>query len=165
VDTARLEGTLDGVPFTFDASDEDLEDFGIGANNDLNIFAVHGYYDFGSYDLGGVSGGVRPYLGLGIGAATVENMSTEFALLVTAGANFAIGPQAYLGARYRFGWISGPEDDNFGIQWSDFTTHTFSIVLGYRFGRMSCADHAVNDRFWVQNRSNITDPSLPDRSS
>src|SRR5215510_4498089 len=78
IDKARLEGTLNGAPFTFDASDQDLEDFGIGGNTDVNVFAVNGYYDFSGYQVSGL-GGVKPYLGLGIGAATVENLTTEFA--------------------------------------------------------------------------------------
>ena len=132
-DTARLEGTLDGVPFSFEASDQDLEDFGIDANNDVNIFAANAYYVFNPYSIGVIGMGVQPYVGLGVGAATFENMDSTFAFLVTLGANVPLGPNAYLGGRYRLGLISGPEADN-GIEFDGFTTHIFSIVLGWRFG-------------------------------
>ena len=133
VDTARIEGTLDGVPFSDQASDQELQDFGIDANNDMSVFAVNGYYDFGSYSVPVIGMGVQPYLGLGVGFATFDGLSTEFAWLITAGANLAIAPRTYLGARYRLNVISGPEADS-GIQFRGITTHTFSLVLGYQFG-------------------------------
>jgi len=133
-DTARLEGTLDGAPFSFEASDEDLEDFGIDANHDLNIFAANAYYVFnrGSI-LGAIGMNVEPYVGLGVGAATFENLDSTFAFLITLGANVPLGPNAYLGGRYRLNLISGPSGDN-GIEFDGFTTHIFSLVLGFRFG-------------------------------
>jgi hypothetical protein len=134
VNTARLEGTLDGVPFSFEASDQDLEDFGIDANNDVNIFAANAYYMFGSYSLGGLGMGVQPYVGLGAGVATFDNLSSEFAFLVTLGANVPIGERAYIGGRYRLALISGPEAEDTGIEFDGITTHTFSLVLGFQFG-------------------------------
>ena len=137
-DTARLEGTLDGVPFSFEASDEDLEYFGIDANHDVNIFAANAYYVFNSGSfLGALNMSVQPYVGLGLGAATFENMDSTFAFLVTLGANVPLGPSAYLGGRYRLALISGPSrDDDFNdtIDLDGFTTHIFSLVLGFRFG-------------------------------
>ena len=133
VDTARIEGTIDGVPFSDEVSDQELEDFGFGANNDMSVFAVNGYYDFGSYDVGVIGTGVQPYLGLGAGFATFDGLSTELAFLITAGVNVPIAQRAYLGARYRLSIISGPETDS-GIEFGGFTTHIFSLVLGYRFG-------------------------------
>jgi hypothetical protein len=133
VDTARIEGTIDGVPFSDEATDQELEDFGIDANNDMSVFALNAYYDFGSYDVGVGGTGAEPYLGLGAGFATFDGLSTEFTFLVTAGVNVAIAPRAYLGARYRLNIVSGPEADS-GIEFGGFTTHIFSLVIGYRFG-------------------------------
>jgi hypothetical protein len=133
VDTARLEGTLDGVPFTFSAQDEDLEDFGLDANNDMSIFAANAYYLFDSYNAGQIYMGVQPYIGLGAGVATFDNLSSQFAFLVTLGANLPLGPRAYLGGRYRLALVTGPEADS-GIAFDAFTAHTFSLVLGLRFG-------------------------------
>ena len=132
-DTARLEGTLDGVPFSFEASDQDLEDFGIDANNDVHIFAANAYYMFNAYNVGVINMGVQPYVGLGAGVGTFSDADSQFAFLVTLGANVPIGQSAYLGGRYRLALISGPESDS-GIEFDGITTHTFSIVLGFQFG-------------------------------
>jgi len=140
-DTARLEGTLNGVPFSFEATDQELQDFGLDANYDVNIFAANGYYMFNRASvLGAINMNFEPYAGLGIGAATFSNLDTQFAFLVTLGANVPLGSSAYIGGRYRLSLISGPSltrDSNInddGIDYDGITTHTFSLVLGYRFG-------------------------------
>ena len=132
-DTARLEGTLNGQPFSFEAHDEDLEDFGLDANHDTNIFAANGYYVFNAYNVGLIGQGVTPYIGIGLGAATFHDANTQFAFLATLGASVPLGPQTYIGARYRLSVISGPTLDS-GIKVDGFTTHAFSVVIGYRFG-------------------------------
>jgi hypothetical protein len=131
VDHARVEGTLNGSPFSSELTDQQLENFGIGANNDVNIFALNAYYTFNSFTL--LQTGFQPYLGLGAGLATINNASSEFAFLVTAGADVLLGQGFYLGGRYRLGIISGPTTDR-DIHLGGFTTHIFSLVLGYRFG-------------------------------
>ena len=132
-DTARLEGTLDGVPFSFEAQDEDLEDFGLDANHDTNIFAANAYYVFNAYNIGAFGMGVQPYVGIGAGAASFHNANTQFAFLATLGATVPLGQQAYIGGRYRLAVISGPTLDS-GIELDGLTTHTFSLVIGIRFG-------------------------------
>jgi hypothetical protein len=132
-DTARLEGTLDGVPFSFEASDQDLEDFGLDANHDTNIFAGNAYYVFNAYNVGLIGMGVQPYIGIGAGVATFKDAGSEFAFLATLGATVPLGRQAYIGGRYRLGVISGPTTDS-GIEIDGFATHTFSVVIGFRFG-------------------------------
>jgi opacity protein-like surface antigen len=132
-DTARLEGTLDGVPFSFEANDQDLQDFGLDANHDTNIFAANAYYVFNAYNVSLIGAGVQPYVGIGLGAATFHDANTQFAFTATLGASVPLGPQTYIGARYRLFAISGPTLDN-GIKIDGFTAHAFSVVLGYRFG-------------------------------
>lgn len=134
VESAHAVGFLDGVPADFYATDQELEDdFGLSGNRDIHIFTVNGYYQFNALNLTGTgSAGFQPYLGIGLGAATFQNANTTFAFTATAGANFALGPNVYLGGRYRLGVLSGPESDS-GLKFSEITTHTFSLVLGYRF--------------------------------
>jgi hypothetical protein len=43
VDVARIQGTLNGVPFSIEATDQQLQDFGIDANYDVNVFAANAY--------------------------------------------------------------------------------------------------------------------------
>lgn len=81
----------------------------------------------------------QPYIGLGVGAATFDNLDSQFAFLVTLGANVPLGPSAYIGGRYRAAFISGPSrsTDNgidYGIEFDSITTHTFSLILGFQFG-------------------------------
>jgi opacity protein-like surface antigen len=130
VESAHVVGFIDGVPADFYATDQELEDeFGISGNRDIHIFTVNGYYHFNAFDF---ASPVQPYLGLGVGAATFQNANTTFAFTATAGANFALGPNVYLGGRYRLGVLSGPTND-FDVSFGELTTHTFSLVLGYRF--------------------------------
>jgi hypothetical protein len=139
-DTVRLEGTLNGAPFSYEATDQELEDFGLDANYDVNIFAANAYYVFNRASvLGAINMSFEPYIGLGIGAATFDNLDSSFAFLITLGANVPLGTNAYIGGRYRATFISGPSrsTDNgidYGIEFDGITTHTFSLVVGFLFG-------------------------------
>ena len=129
LDTARVQGTLDGVPFFIEGTDDEIADtLGISFDENVHIFAANAYYNIGAPEAS-----VRPYIGIGLGAAKFENADTELAVNLTAGARFALGPSAYLGGRYRFTWIQGPEDD-LGISYEGITMHTFSLLLGFYFG-------------------------------
>jgi len=128
VDTARLEGTLAGVPFSIEAVDDELEDFGFSANNDVSIFAGNAYYHFSD-----MNAGFQPYAGVGLGVGTFDDASSEIGFLFTLGANVPLGQSAYLGGRYRLALLGGPEMDS-GIELEGITLHTFSLVIGFRFG-------------------------------
>lgn len=43
--------------------------------------------------------GGQPYIGAGAGVATFDDLSSEFAFLITLGAHMALGSSTYLGAR------------------------------------------------------------------
>ena len=131
--TAKLDrvtavGTLDGTPISDSITGSQLESYGISADNNVSIIAANAYWNL---PLIGTT--IRPYVGVGIGAGIIEKASTELALTATLGARVALTNVAYLGARYRFGWIAGPTDD-LGIQYDPLMVHTFSIVLGFYFG-------------------------------
>jgi hypothetical protein len=77
-----------------------------------------------------------PYIGLGLGAATFSHLDSQFAFLVTLGANVPLGGGTYIGARYRGTFISGPlkSADNVldtAIEFGGITIHTFSLILGF----------------------------------
>ena len=129
IDTVRLVGTLDGSPYSEEMSGAELEDVtGISFDENVHILGANAYYNFGAPEAMW-----RPYIGAGAGLAMFQNADSEFALQLTAGVRFALGTNAYLGGRYRFAWIKGPEDD-IGIAYEDINLHTFSVVLGFYFG-------------------------------
>jgi len=129
LDTARVRGTLDGVPFNEEITDDQLaEAFNISLDNNAHVLAGNAYFNLGPPDAG-----FRPYIGAGLGAAVFEKASTEFAVTATVGARFTLGPRSYVGARYRLTHIAGPEDDA-GVHYEPITFHTFSLLLGLYFG-------------------------------
>jgi hypothetical protein len=129
VESGDLTGSLGGAPFDGHATDEELQNvYGISGNNDVHIFAVNGYYQFGTLDL---RGGVQPYLGAGLGVATFQDADATFAATATAGVNFALGPRAYVGGRYRLAFVSEHAHDS-GVNIRSMWAQTFSIVLGFR---------------------------------
>jgi opacity protein-like surface antigen len=75
---------------------------------------------------------LQPYIGIGVGAAMIENAKTQLSLSGTLGARMDVSDQAYIGVRYRFTRIQGTTDDA-GIAYDAITFHTFSAVLGFYF--------------------------------
>lgn len=129
LDEARVRGTLDGLPFNEEITDDALaDDFGISLDNNAHVFAGNAYFNFGPPDAG-----FRPYIGAGLGAAMFEKASTEFAVTATVGVRATLGPRSYVGARYRLTHIGGPEDDA-GVEYESITLHTFSLLIGFYVG-------------------------------
>lgn len=129
LDTGRIVGTLDGSPINLEGTDDEIADYlGLSFDENVHIFGVNGYYNFGP-----PAATVQPFVGVGIGGATFQDADTELAVNATLGARFALGERAYLGARYRFTWINGPEDD-LGIAYKSIHVHTLSLILGFYFG-------------------------------
>jgi hypothetical protein len=132
VESADVAGTLDGTPFTANVTDQELHDvYGLSGNNDINLFAVNGYYTFGAFDRYGGGSGFQPYLGLGVGLAAFQDADATLAFTGTAGVNVALGPNAYLGGRYRLAYLSEHEHDS-GVNIRGIWAHTLSLVLGIR---------------------------------
>jgi hypothetical protein len=128
LDTARVVGTVDGVPFLFEGTDSDIADLtGLSFQEDVATVSANAYYNFGAEDASW-----RPFVGIGIGGAAFQDSDVELAVNATAGARFALSPRAYLGARYRLTWIEGPQDD-LGIKYNSIYMHTVSVVFGFYF--------------------------------
>ena len=75
---------------------------------------------------------LQPYIGVGAGWAFIEEADSSFALSGTLGARFPITDNAYLGARYRLQWISGPTTDD-GVDLDSFLNHGVSAMIGVTF--------------------------------
>jgi len=137
----RLEGEL--AYRTFDA--DQIQFFGIGfpLSGDVSAvsFMANGYYDFP------VEGVWQPYLGLGIGGASVsadltslitfplDDSATVFAYQIMAGLGYEFSPSTILTGGYRFFATADPEfKDSVGnIIESEVSAHEFSFGVRYLF--------------------------------
>lgn len=128
LERAAFSGSFDGSPLDITLEEADLDAVGIQRDLGFLIAAGNVYYNFRPS-----RSPVEPYIGFGAGAAFIQNASTELALSATAGARFAITPRAYVGARYRFTHIAGPEDDG-GIQYENVLIHVVTVQFGLYFG-------------------------------
>ena len=130
LDTGRVVGTLDGLPINIEGTDDEIVNYlGLSFDENVHVFGVNGYYNFGM-----PGANWQPFVGMGIGGATFQDADTELAVNASLGARFALGTNAYVGGRYRFTWINGPEDD-LAISYKSIQVHTVSLILGFYFGR------------------------------
>lgn len=129
LDTGRIVGTLDGAPFLSEGTDDEIAEFlGLSFDENVHIFSANAYYNIGAPDAS-----FRPFIGIGVGGASFQDADMELAASASLGARFALGERGYVGGRYRFTWIQGPEDD-LGINYKSIHVHTFSLILGFYFG-------------------------------
>jgi hypothetical protein len=127
LDSGTIAGTLDGSPYSFQGTgDEIAAATGLTFDHDIQIAAANLYFNLPLPV-------IEPFVGVGAGAAFIDNASTEIALSASAGARLAIGSRAYVGARYRFTFIQGPQND-LGINYDPIMFHSVSLILGLNLG-------------------------------
>jgi opacity protein-like surface antigen len=125
---------------------DELSVFGLSAPADGEVsaisFMVNGYYDFHS-----ANSSMVPYLGGGLGAASVDldisalgvplgdDSATVFAYQFMAGLGFNISPTTTLTAGYRYFATSDPEfTDPTGIKFdSEYQSHEFTFGARFMF--------------------------------
>lgn len=106
---------------------DQLKAAGADIGEKVKVFSVNAYYDF---DL---DSNFKPYLGLGVGMADIENMKdNELALSGYAGVNYAITENLYAGLRASIHHVEGGEDEA-GIKYDDLRTYAVGAVVGYKF--------------------------------
>ena len=106
---------------------DQLRAAGADIGEEVKVFSVNAYYDF---DLGS---NFKPYLGLGVGMADIENMKdNELALSSYAGVNYAVTENLYAGLRASIHHVEGGEDE-VGIIYDDIRTYSVGAVIGYKF--------------------------------
>jgi len=128
---AAVTGTISDAVDTYSSSEPitraDTAALGLNFDNRINLYSINAYYDFDT------KSALRPYLGIGLGLADIENVEdTEFFYSLHAGLNYDITKTVYVGARVGWYRISGPTD-KVGIAYEDVKATNFSITLGYRF--------------------------------
>src|SRR5262245_6334685 len=127
LDSGTITGTLDGAPYTFTGTgDEIAATTGLTFNHDIHIVGAN-------LSLNLPLPVIRPYIGVAAGSAFIDGASTELALSATAGARVFVGSRVYVGARYRFTFIAGPQDSN-GINYDPIMFHSVSAIVGIDLG-------------------------------
>jgi opacity protein-like surface antigen len=117
--TGTVNGTSGSLPFTR----ADVAALGGSLDNDVHVVAGNAYYSLPIW------GGLRPYIGGGVGAAFITNAGSNLALTASAGFRYALTDQSYFGLRYRFYRVEGPTD-NLGIKYEPIMTHSAMAILG-----------------------------------
>ena len=128
----ELNGSLtDGAttvtgPKTFKNSD-----FGSIANsidNKVQVYYLTGYYDFPTDNK------LTPYVGVGVGLADIQNAKDkEFALGLSAGANYVVTEKIYLGMRLDYSRIAAGVTDKIRITNEAKQSVSALATIGFRF--------------------------------
>ena len=106
---------------------EQLENAGADIGEEVRAYSINSYYDL---DLGS---SFKPYLGVGVGKADIENVKdNEIMLSGYAGVNYLISNGLYAGLRASIHNIEGFEDEA-GIIYDDVRVYAVGAVLGYSF--------------------------------
>jgi opacity protein-like surface antigen len=137
-DNGSITGTLNsgpGIPSatgTLSATRAELNSLGFDAgllDSDVSIATANVYYSLPLLDFAKPVI-LRPYLGMGLGAAWLTHADTQLAVTATAGVRVSLSEDAYLGLRYRYYRITGPTDA-LGIQLDPINNHSIMAVIGY----------------------------------
>jgi hypothetical protein len=127
LDSGTITGTLDGNPYTYTGTGDEIANAtGLTFNHDIQIVSANLYLNLPLPV-------VQPFVGVSAGSAFIDNASTELALSASAGARVSIGPRAYVGGRYRFTYIAGPQNE-YGINYDPIMFHSVSLILGLNLG-------------------------------
>jgi hypothetical protein len=96
-------------------------------DNDVSTLMVNLYADIPT------TGPMTAFLGVGFGQADISNArDDEDALAFMLGANYDLGSNNYIGAKYTHYDVDGPTD-KLGLDYEDVSADVFSITFGHRF--------------------------------
>lgn len=132
LDKSTLSGSLEVGGETIsggeDISPSTWASVGLTFDNDVKLYMANAYYDFE------IDQNFKPFIGLGMGMADIENAkdNREFTYSGTVGARYFFNEKVYLGGKFAYSVINGPEDQ-FGIEYDDIDIYTTSLILGYEF--------------------------------
>ena len=109
------------------ADRSDANSVELSFDNDVDVYSLNGYYDFNTVK------GFRPFLGVGLGQADIQNAKDkELAMSFYAGGRFSINENAYVGIKGTYTRVDGPED-HLGFKYDDITAHAITLSVGYQF--------------------------------
>lgn len=99
---------------------------GISFDSDMKIYMVNAYYDIPT------GSQLTPFVGAGIGIASLDHAGSELALSATAGLKYNIEKNLYLGAKATYYRVNGPKD-SLGLEYEDVDAYTVKALVGYQF--------------------------------
>jgi len=119
----NVTGGTELGPISGAASASDLESIGINLDSDVDVYSANIYYDFP------VPMAFKPYVGLGVGVADIDNaQDTELALIGLIGGQYEISESVNLGIKYQYIDI-----DNFEYRLKNVGVSIISATLGVNF--------------------------------
>jgi hypothetical protein len=126
LDSAGISGTFNGTPVgTITVTNALIRSAGFDFDTTVHAITANAYYNLPL--IGEV---IRPYAGLGVGAAILEHADTKFTVTGTLGFRYAISDAAYIGMKYKFFYIDSPTTD-FGVRFSPVFANTISAMIGF----------------------------------
>jgi opacity protein-like surface antigen len=128
----ELNGSLtDGTTTVTGPVTAKRSDFGSIANsldNKVQVYYLTGYYDFPTDNK------LTPYVGVGVGLADIQNaIDKEFALGLSAGANYVVTEKIYLGMRLDYSRIAAGVTDKIGITYEAMQSVSALATIGFHF--------------------------------
>ena len=115
------------VNFALNGDRSAANSIGLNLDNNVDVYSLNGYYDFNTVK------GFRPFLGVGLGQADIQNAKDkELAMSFYAGGRFSINENAYVGIKGTYTRVDGPED-HLGFKYDDITAHAITLSVGYQF--------------------------------
>jgi opacity protein-like surface antigen len=130
VNSVTASGTLtyNGTNYTGTTGNlkQTLASDGISFDSDLKIYMVNAYYDIPT------GSQLTPFIGAGVGVASMDHAGSELALSATAGLKYNIDKNLYLGAKATYLRVKGPKDD-LGLEYEDIDTYRVQALVGYQF--------------------------------
>ena len=131
LDKATLSGEISsgGVTLTGPVSvtPADFATVGLSFDNDVRLYMINTYYDFDEI------ASIKPFVGIGIGMADIENAKdNKLTLAAIVGAKHYFNEKVYLGGKLNYSHIKGPKD-KLGLDYEDISFYTGSLVVGYEF--------------------------------
>lgn len=116
----------DGINPPVVGNEAELEQAGYDLENRLDMYSVKLYYDFP------VNMTLKPYIGVGLGIADVEDADQETAYIFNLGGRYPINDQVNVGLKYEYVNVKDLTADN-GTAFNGITQHSFSATIDYRF--------------------------------
>ncbi|MGY9001439.1 MAG: outer membrane beta-barrel protein, partial [Rhodospirillales bacterium] len=97
-------------------------------DNKVQVYYLTGYYDFPTDNK------LTPYVGVGVGLADIQNaIDKEFALGLSAGANYVVTEKIYLGMRLDYSRIAAGVTDKIRITNEAKQSVSALATIGFRF--------------------------------